>query len=280
MVERVGHRLAVDHVVTYCEGIEADPILFDRPSDSVFQLRAGGRFAGPARRALWVVFGRLGSGFGSLAVRVPGISGTNIPACGGRWVRFRARPVRATAAREGEWTLTGPYGTNADMDVFDDGRGVDFKGYDFLGPPDIPSAISEFGSISCESWDPGDGNPRFDNAAVLVSPDGQFTMTDGSAAPPITLPTEWEQTVTVQGRFVSHTLATGTYTVARREGYTFSCSAGPMPFQMTLSVPSPEPGGSLSPVPPPPPLFYAALGDSFSSGEGADVTCPRPTGPE
>lgn len=77
----------------------------------------------------------------------------------------------------------------------------------------------------------------------------------------------------VQGHFTSSTTATGTYTYRETGlGSYHNCSTGSWPFTLTFKQGTQEPAGLLPPRSasfPSPPVRYVALGDSFSSGEGA-----------
>jgi lysophospholipase L1-like esterase len=287
VVERIHGRLVVDHYAQFCkgaQGIAGDGVLYTggwpetnpslRPSYSVNRLARNGRILPPRRPPFShdpnPLRGRLRAFSGTIVGGMPQTESSEpIPHCGAH-PRMKAAPVKTTRIRNGSWKLTGPYDTYGDVGVLGDGRLIGIGSYDFEGPENVPTGIPQFPFTSCGSINgsggaylPAEEAPG-DTGAVMVSRTGTFAMAD--ADPYDGNPVYPGGTLYIQGRFDSPTHATGTYRVTTISDH--SCDSGVQPFQMTLAHGVEEPGADLPPAGPRPALRYAALGDSFSSGEG------------
>lgn len=315
VVERVAGRLAVDHVVEFCGGIDGQPdgdwqrqsAIFDpepwlgSPSQyAVYRLSSSGEIVTPEVAQS----GSLpSSGVDEITGWLSGRSGFVVPTYDhatsgpgpgkpascynapgtdalGRPVGYPpgqpelpARPANWMAVRDGEWRLSGSYGSTADVGVWGDGTDIGIESFDLRGPANIEGPLSRWmGPSACEAQEYALAT---DTWARLVSTDGSFGF-DGETGPPGYNTPGW--TLMLDGRFVSPTEATGTFDVRLSGAFPAPCDSGTHRFTMRLVQPSGEPGNASPPAEQPGSLprklTYVALGDSFSSGEGAGGYAP------
>jgi lysophospholipase L1-like esterase len=291
-VQRVHGGWVVDHYVSFCAGMDGYPMSenFDLPWQSfdaepktlageVFRIAANGDFVlpheGPDAWGRYLT-SRLSRRTGTIREQYPTSSGGysdlpsgTLPMCPSprvpgsplNYTTLHAHPVaHSTPITDGSWLLQGPNGSYADISVGGSGRLISIWFYVVNGPADIPDPVQEFGPLSCTAGR-GSGPSDGDNMAVLVSNRGSFRAVDEE-------PGGATDKATFTGSFTSPTVASGTMVVSMsNSGYGQPCRVS-MPFTATLQAPALALSAALPG--PPPTRNYVALGDSFSSGEGAD----------
>jgi lysophospholipase L1-like esterase len=209
-----------------------------------------------------ILRGRLGSRAGFVRPPVFG-TGCTTPL---RWSsRIAVRPLSAPPRppiSDGRWLLKGPAETQTELSFVVTGGGAQTS--TMSGAIGGHLRATPFGPLPCKSL--GD---VVSEAAVTA--DGSFAVADQGRDP-------GDTGKRLEGRFGDSATAAGTYTLQTTDdsrGFA-QCLTGSWPWTAELVTPEPPPAGVL-PVPARQ-LVWAALGDSYSSGEGVRPFFPGTEG--